>query len=625
MNSKLNLCVLDFETFYDTKYSLGKITTAEYILDPRFQIVGVSVSYNGQKARWFSGTLEQIIAWLQQFDIENSIVVAHNAMFDGAILEWVIKRKPAKYFCTMMASRPNLVPFNGSMALRTTAESLGVGFKGVVREKAQGIRREDFPEWLLQSYANYCCHDTELSAASFIHLWRSLPDDERYLIDLTIKKYTRPQICLDPEVLNIRLEQVKDDKAKALLCIPNGVDKKDLMSNARFAEVLRRLGVEPEQKISPSTGLLTHAFSKQDTAMVDLMNHPDEVVRNVVRARLLIKSSLEETRLARLQAIARLTARREMAIPLLYYGAHTGRFSGLDFINMQNLPRPKKGIKSMRHALIAPPGHKVVTVDLSQIEARIVAVLAGCTDLIRQFANGEDPYSKFATIAYGYEVKKATHPIERFVGKTCILGLGYGVGHVKLLATLKSSAAKDGLTINLEEQDARGFVNTYRNTYWQIPQLWRQLNNVVLGRMLRTDANPTQWGMLLVEHQKLTLPNGMAIHYPGLTKTDDREITYEDHSSNSAPVKYLWGGSLLENIVQALARIIISRAEIRLSKAGLHAALQVHDELVYVVRDEHIERVKRALVLALTDPVPWLPNLPLACEVGVGQSYGDAK
>ena len=91
----------------------------------------------------------------------------------------------------------------------------------------------------------------------------------------------------------------------------------------------------------------------------------------------------------------------------------------------------------MRESIIAPKGHVIVACDSSQIEARVLAWLAGQSDLVKQFADGEDVYSKFASLVFGREINKKEHPQERFVGKTSILGLGYSTGAVKLQQTLK--------------------------------------------------------------------------------------------------------------------------------------------------------------------------------------------
>ena len=84
----MDLITLDFETYYDKDYSLSKITTEAYVRDPRFETVGVSVRLNNGKTEWASGTHEQIKRYLDTFPWDTSMLLCHNTMFDGAILDW---------------------------------------------------------------------------------------------------------------------------------------------------------------------------------------------------------------------------------------------------------------------------------------------------------------------------------------------------------------------------------------------------------------------------------------------------------------------------------------------------------------------------------------------------------
>jgi hypothetical protein len=623
-----HIVVLDFESYYDKDYSLAKMTTAEYVLDARFEAIGFGISFDGVKPRWWSGDRAYLSEALAKYPIEDSMVVAHNAIFDGSVLEWIFNRKPASYFCTMMASRPHVVPFTHSMSLGAVAKFHGLGAKGTAAIKNIGKHRTNFTAAQLAEYGEYCCDDVAKSLGILGKEFQRLPEDERYLLDLTIKKFTRPKLQLDTQVLQARYDQIVNAKTKTLLTLPKGVGKSHLTSNDQFAVVLKNLGVDPPRKVSPTTGHMTFAFSKADEEFTDLLGHEDFRVRHAVQARLAWKSNMEENRIKRLQCIAGMTEEQLLPVPLLYYGAHPGRFSGIDSINLQNLPRPKKGIIGIRHALVAPPGYKIVAADLSQIEARIVAAIARAKTLLEAFADpARDPYGEFGTRVYKYPVNKKDTPVERFVSKGCVLGLQYYVGAKKLLAVLRAQAVAQGINLTINLADTTRFVEIYRTTNWEIPELWKELGKVVLAKMMRPGEPPMKWKMLEIHHQKLILPNGMPIYYNQLQSFGNRDVGYKiGNKKDGEPVwQHLHPGVLLENITQALARIVISRAEIRLARAGLTAVLQAHDELVYVVKDEHVTRVVRALELALTDPVPWLPTLPLACEVGVGTSYGQVK
>ena len=84
----MDLITLDFETYYDREFSLSKLTTEAYVRDPRFEVIGVGVKVNGAETEWASGTHEQIKEYLDSFDWSDAMLLCHNTMFDGAILNW---------------------------------------------------------------------------------------------------------------------------------------------------------------------------------------------------------------------------------------------------------------------------------------------------------------------------------------------------------------------------------------------------------------------------------------------------------------------------------------------------------------------------------------------------------
>jgi DNA polymerase len=133
------------------------------------------------------------------------------------------------------------------------------------------------------------------------------------LIDLTIRMFTEPTLILDKEVLTNHLSIVKS--AKEQLLGKALVDKADIMSNPKLADLLHKCGVEPPTKISPTTGKEAFAFAKSDEAFKELLEHENPVVQAIVAARLGVKSTLEETRTERFIGIAE---RGTLPIPLRY-------------------------------------------------------------------------------------------------------------------------------------------------------------------------------------------------------------------------------------------------------------------------------------------------------------------
>lgn len=637
----MRLITLDFETYYDKDYSLSKLTTEQYVRDPRFEVILVGVKVDNDPPQWFSGTHQEIRAWLEQFDIPNSALLGHHTAFDGFILQHHFGIVPKFYFCTMSMAKPKHGQDIG-VSLAALAEKYTVGIKGDAVVSYQGKRRADFSTFDLQKYADYCCNDVQLTYMLLQILKRDFPLSELKVIDLFVRMFADPVLELDAPFLEKHLVQVRERREQLVQKLSDICGKADVMSNAKFAEVLRRLGVEPPKKVSPRTGELTFAFAKNDTAFKELLEHPNELVRIAVEARLGLKTTIEETRTEALLGIA---SRGAWPIYLNYYGANgTGRASGGDGVNPQNMHRGG----ALRRAVKAPEGHTLVVADSSQIEARGVAWLSGQEDLIEDFRNKADIYSKFATEIYGrpidrkLKIKQANgvdfYPdsAEGFVGKTCILGLGYGMGGEKLRGTLKVGAG--GEPVDLELGKCHEIVQHYRNKYRRIPRLWDQgegaLWAITRGEERRLDAR----GLLRTSAQGIHLPNGMIIRYPGLTFVQGEGFLYARNRRQQAEwvkqslsgkwdprlLTRIYGGKVIENAVQALARIVVFDQMLEIAKY-FRVVLTVHDEVVACVPTEQASEAATLIAEAMSRPPAWAPSWPVACDVHVGGTYGEAK
>ena len=408
----MNILTIDFETFYDSEFSLTKLTTEEYIRDERFEVIGVSVQVNDGEPKWFTGTRSEIKQFLEGYDFPSHLALAHNAMFDAAILGWHFGICPRGWLDTLsMARAVHGTEVGGSLA--TLAQHYAIGVKGEEVIAAKGLRRLDFNPTALARYGEYCCNDVALTYDLFKHLSAEFPKSELRLIDLTIRMFSEPTLYLNADLLRSHLIGIQNGK-KSLLEAVTMVDKDQLMSNHKLAATLRLFNVEPPMKISPTTGKETFAFSKTDEAFKALLEHQDPNVQAVVAARLGVKSTIEETRTERFIGISE---RGPMPVPLRYYAAHTGRWGGDDKLNLQNLPRSSP----LKKAIVAPIGYVICDSDSSQIEARTLAWLAGQNDLVEAFEKGEDVYKIMAAAIYAKAIADIDKG-ERFVGKTTILG-----------------------------------------------------------------------------------------------------------------------------------------------------------------------------------------------------------
>lgn len=608
----MNLVTIDFETFYGPEYTLSKATTEDYVRDPRFEVILVSVQVGRGIPKWFSGTMKQTGAWLEQFDLQHNALLAHHMAFDGLILQHHFGIVPAMYFDTRLMAQAKYKPYTGSASLKACMQYAALGLeKGDEVSNMFGRSRASLSREELERYASYCCNDTACTAALFAQLMLDYPRDELKVIDLTLRMYLEPQFELDTAVLAEHLQEVRSKKEATLQRVFSVCTQEDLMSNQKFGKLLQGFGVEPPMKTSPTTGKPTFAFAKADAAWKDFVEEyaDDELISTLCAARTGVKSTLEETRTQRLLTMGNVS--KLLRVPLLYYAAHTGRYGGTEKINLQNLPQPHKS--KIRFALRAPTGSVVVGADLSQIEARLAAWFAGQTSLVSLFRDGVDVYSAFATKLYGQPITRADKR-ERFLAKTAVLGLQYGMGPVKYIGTCR---AQENIKVDLEE--ATKVVYIYRDTYSQIPELWRALDRA-LDVMAEPGASMAM-GPVTFCHQKVKLPNGMEIVYPNLEKTDaGYQYTF------GRELRSIWGGKLLENIIQALANLIIKACMLNIHRTlHLRPSLQVHDELDYIIRQEQVEMFLVAARKIMTAPPAWCLTAPIDVEINYGKNFGEVK
>ena len=624
------LVTLDFETYYSKDYGLKKCTTEAYIRDPQFEVIGVAVKVDDYPTDWFSGSMEEIKEWLSVIPWKDSNLVCHNTAFDGAILAWHFGIRPRYYMDTLSMSRPlHGLSVGGSLA--ALAKYYVIGTKGTEVLDALGKKRLDFEPGELAKYGDYCKNDTELTYTLFNLLKSEIPAKEMYMIDLMLRMFIDPVLELDAGKLETHLINVQRKKEILMDRIDSTIGRDALMSNPQFAEVLKKMGVEPPMKISLRTGKEAYAFGKTDPEFKKLLDHEDERVQAVVSARLGVKSTLEETRT---QSFIGIAERGALPILLNYYGAHTGRASGGDKINLQNLPRGGELRKSMR----APEKHKLVASDSAQIEARVVAWFAGEEALVQAFRDKVDIYSEFASDVYQRPINrkrmeivegKETFPdfIEGFVGKICILGLGYGMGKDKFKATLKIGQA--GVSVDMPLSDAERVVNLYRQKYPNIVALWKQ-GQESLDAMIKGYEYDLGVGIKLkCKDGKIYLPNGMFVNYPNLRKSGNEYLYDARYGANK-----IYGGKVIENVVQALARIIVFDQMAKIdqqfrkkdSKTNrFKVVLTVHDEVVACVPEQAVGKCVEFMEQVMSKPLSWCPDLPIACEAAYGDSYGDCK
>ena len=619
----MNIICLDFESYYDKEFSLSKITTEEYIRSPLFECIGFSYRIDDGPIQWVSGTYKQQKAVLDAMPWDSYLLLAQNTAFDAAILNWRFGIKPVGYLDTMSmaAAMHGLV---SSVSLASLAKLYGEEDKGQQVKQYIGYRRKDFSELELADYGVYCSHDVELCYNIFHKMMPNFPRNELRVIDLTIRMFAEPVLELDEQLLIDDLAAIRESKTNALQTLMSllGVNdeealKTQLMSNPKFAELLKSRGVEPPTKISDKTGKEAFAFAKTDEEFTDLMDSEDPIIATLVSTRLSSKSTIGETRT---QAYVDIAGRGTYPFSLKYSGAMiTHRWSGYD-TNPQNLPRKS----TLRNAIMAPEGYQLVVADLSNIELRLGMWLAGQEDMLTLIRQGKDLYRDFSSVAFNLEYDDIDkESIERFIGKVCHLSLLYQTGAEKLRNTIRIQSKGK---ISLPTTEAERLKTLYRDKHSYVVEAWRE-GGRILEWILNNESH-TAYGFLpVLGSGGIIKPNGLALPYPNLSVTQGMkgdEWSYDVRRGRAVIRDKAYAGKCFQRINQSLARDIMAGHTMAIDKL-YHVAGLVHDEVICVVPDEQVEQAKVDITRIMRTPPAWAPDLPLDCEVGSGKRYGSAK
>lgn len=590
---------LDFETFFSADFTLKKLTTEAYIRDPQFEALCLGIYDPTTKTKTWIGQ-EDIPRWGLSVDWAQTAVLAHHAHFDGLIFAHHYGVRPAFWFDTLCMARA-IHGNHVSVSLANLLKLYDIPEKTVPYDAFRGRRWVNILPELRHELGQGAADDCHKTWQIFQKLLPGFPLQELRLIDMTVRMFTEPQLIGDVGAL----QQVQADEwvRKDELLQRLGVSKADLNSTAKFAALLEELGVEVDTKTTP-TGNVVPAIAATDPFMKELETHVDPTVADLARARLEVRSTINETRAGRLAGMA---GRGRLPIYLQYCGAHTTRWSGGDKVNLQNLPRSGE----LRRCISAPDGYLLLEPDLSQIECRILLWLAGQFDQLDAFRQGRDLYSEMASKFYGVKVSKAM-PAERGTGKQLVLSCGYGAGAVTIQAT--AARGTYGPAVQMGLDDAERAKNLYRSTNYRVVAMWKEAE-WLLGQIILNATH--EWGPMRLHNKRLYLPNGLAINYETVSHEQG-----EFKMRKRAGITKMYGAKLVENAVQGLARVVVSQAMLRLSEMGYKALNTTHDSLMILLPDDDRVEATTATVLAeLSRPPTWMPDIPLAAEGRATRSY----
>lgn len=617
--AKINLAkvvTVDFETYFDADYTLRKMNTSSYIRDARFKPHMAGIKIGRRPVKVYSG--KKLTDALKAIDWSTHALLCHNTAFDGFILSHHFDVVPYLYLDTLSMAR-GLHSNDIGAGLDEVAQFYGVGNKiADILASSKGVR--DLDKELYAKMAEYCAEDVRLTFEIFQFMLAVFPANELRLIHHTIKMFCDPVLKVDTPRVEKELAREIKSKEDLLVRVSGGITdleqaRKVIASNESFANLLRAEGITPPTKISPTTKKEVYAFAKTDLDFTALSEHPDERVRDLVDARLAVKSTIGETRAGRfLEA-----GKNGWSLPVLlnFYGAHTGRWSAGNKMNMQNLPRGGE----LRLSILAPKGHQLVVADSGQIEARVNAWISGQDDLLEAFAaqsddSPTDVYTKFASTIYGREITKADK-LERFIGKIGVLGLGYSMGAAKLQTTLALGTM--GPAVFLELDMCQKIVNLYRRMNFKIVAFWKICDGIIQDMIAGRSG---KYKCLRWEKERIWLPNGMSLKYPDIrAKMGDNGYAEYCYTRKGVEAK-VYGGLLCENIVQALARIIIGDQLLELADGrGYRVVTTTHDEVVCCVRTASANKCFKTMLKVMTTPPEWCADLVLSAEGGWAVNY----
>lgn len=599
----MNIITMDFETYYDLDYSLSKLTTEEYVRDPRFEVIGLSVIIKDAPALWFPKP--QVRNVLERLQSREFALLCHNTQFDGFILSDHYGLVPRLYLDTQSMARPHNPD---GVSLARLAKHYEVGEKGTEVVAALGKHYVDFTPYELARYGNYCMNDSTLTRALYDKLLPDTPKRELLLIDRTIRMFCVPRIILDTALLRTYHAEVVAKKGALLLEVALLAPQHVLMSNPQLAALLESMGVDVPMKRSEAKSktagaeVMTYAFGKTDAAFTALLDDPDPLVAAIVEARLGVKSSIEETRSKR---FLDMSTRGPMPVALQYSVANTMRWGGGDKQNLQNLKRGG----TLRKTLMAPSGYKLCAVDSSNIELRVNHTIAGQADSVQAFKDKRDLYCEFATILFERPITKADVD-ERFLGKLAHLSLGYGCGAAKFQHICRLQK------VPLSLKEAKRIVDLWRATYPKVPKFWRNcdiaLKSVASGVRVQVDTA----GLVHTAFEKLVTRPCNQIRYPGLQRDVEGGWFYIVRNQK----QYLYGAKVVENVCQHLARNIVAEQLLIISNK-YPVVLTVHDENVYLAPDDEADEALAFGVKVMSTSPDWWPEIPLAAEGEVGERY----
>lgn len=622
----MKVVCIDFESEFSDSFSLSRMSTENYVRDPRFKAHGAAIRWSAAtEPVWYDESRLRYV--LAQEDWSDTLIFAWHCNFDGLILTHHYGVKPKMWGCPMSMARL-LHPIHQSVALDAIRKLYGMPAKITPYSIFKGKRWGELTQREQEMIGEGACDEVSSIWTLFQKFSTQMPMEEFYVIDSLVSMFCNPVLRADTNMLADLWES--EAKAKQARMQALGITESEVQSAAKFQALLEAEGVEIGYKENPKKELIP-AFAKNDDFMLELLEHDNDRIRALAEARIGAKSTLLQTRAATLGEMGN---RGALCVYLRYCGAATLRPTGGDSSGFLNLKRNSP----LRRALHAPKGYLLGPVDASQIEFRVAMELAGQQDVLDTMRAGGDPYVTLASAIYNEEIYKPKKDDprrlemeqKRGAGKQGRLMCIYGAAAVQYQKTAK--AGLYGPPVDMDYGEAVRHVKiardmmpavTARNTGY-----WAQCERII-ARL--AGGPPMEWGPFLVKDHKLILPSGQSMLYNTLEfhrpDADEECRDFERDGYWRMRVKRgwkkMWGSKLTQNICEMVSRVIVSQAMIRIKRQyGIRSLNWPYDELLLLIPDDSkAEETLELCRLEMCKAPSWLPGIPLDAESSLGQRY----
>jgi DNA polymerase len=653
-------CILDYET--KSEADLKKVGSAEYARHPTTQIMCVAWRHGTRETlatapiyrHWFKNGEYNVAAGItlkRTLRHPRFIFVAHNAGFEQMITEHVLFRgedyiaDPEEWMCTAALAAVLALPRDlegACIALRMKVQKDMEGRRLMLKHskprkptKNNPAKWHDDPEEQKRILA-YCVQDIEAETQLFLTLPSLTPTERRvWVLDQIVN---RRGIKIDRPLVKTTLQLI-DQQVTILNAETSTLTDGAIETTNKRAKVLAWL---------KENGVALPNLQKKTVEDALAAGMATGKAKRIME----IRQSISKTSTAKYQAFE-MRSRFDGIVReiMMYHGASTGRFTGTG-VQVHNFPRgsikdtytaveivkhgdleacsmlygdPMNLFSScLRSAIVARDGDQFFCGDYASIEVRVLFWVAEHAAGIRAYHEKRDLYIEMAKEIYHRKALTDVTKPEREVGKRAILGCGYGMGKDKFFETCKQFGQEVSTDL------AKRAVDAYRSTHQKVPKLWYNLEMVAISAVRNPGKaytiNRTKWfvrdGFLWCQ-----LPSGRRLAYarPGIypikTAWGDMKDTLHHWGVHPKTKQWTlqktWGGTLTENVVQAIARDIMAEASLRLEENGYRVALSVHDELLCERAGGDLDEFRNLMA----QPPEWGKDIPISTDCWSGKRY----